>query len=77
MLCSLLFWIAVVAIWLTRVQGVDSHADLLQNFEFGLGKDVLRELIRVKKIKNIQPYLVDIVKDKICFLFYRTDSSKF
>ena len=145
MLCSLFFWIAVVAIWLARVQGVDSPADLLQNFEFGLGKDVskvvtspdtllhslshvnerlqdfdpvsastawngwktdleevslflantkknsgrsfgclrredglaLSKLIRVKKIKNIQPYLVDNVKDKICFLFSRTDSSKF
>lgn len=145
MLCSHIIWIAVVAIWLARVQGADFHADLLQKCEFDIGKDVskvvtspdtllhslshvnerlqdfdpvsastawnawkidleevslflantkknsgrsfgclrkedglaLSELIRVKKIKNIQPYLVDNVKDKICFLFSRTDSSKF
>ena len=40
MLCSLFLCIAVVAIWLKVVQGVRAHADLFQNFEFGLGKDI-------------------------------------
>lgn len=35
----------------------------------------LARTIRTRNIQNIQPYLVDNVKDKICFLFSRTDSS--